>query len=88
MRIFAKTASYAVMHVVVAFGIGYVVSGDVHIALGISLLEPFVQVICFAGHEHVWEKLRPGSSQHTPSSCCADAGVVAAVMQSFKNSKA
>ena len=54
--IFAKTATYGVLHVIVAFLVGWTVSGDVHIGLGVAMLEPLAQIGGFYFHEKFWQK--------------------------------
>ena len=54
-----KTASYYVMHITVAAAVGYAVTGDVWLALTLSLLEPTVQAVAFFFHEKAW-------ARHTP----------------------
>ncbi len=49
-----KTVTYSVMHFVVAFLVAYAVSGDLKIAMGISIIEPIVQTICYYFHEKFW----------------------------------
>lgn len=51
-----KTASYYVLHIVVAAGVGYAVTGSFWMALTLSLLEPTVQAVAFFFHEKVWER--------------------------------
>lgn len=51
-----KTASYYVMHITVAAGVGYAVTGSVAMALTLSLLEPTVQAVAFFFHEKLWER--------------------------------
>lgn len=54
-----KTASHYVMHITVAAAVGYAVTGDVWLALTLSLLEPTVQAVAFFFHEKAW-------ARHTP----------------------
>jgi uncharacterized membrane protein len=51
-----KTASYYVLHITVAAGVGYAVTGSVAMALTLSLLEPAVQAVAFFFHEKAWER--------------------------------
>jgi uncharacterized membrane protein len=69
MRIAKKTLTYGIMHIVVAFFVALAVSRDIHIALGISLAEPFVQIFFFSIHEHLWNKYHP-ELPPTPHTCC------------------
>lgn len=59
MRTLAKTATYSVMHVMVAFTVAYLLTGKWDVALGISLIEPMVQTFTFYWHERAWDKLSP-----------------------------
>ena len=55
MRLAMKTGSYGIIHIAVATGVAYALSGDLAVALGIGLLEPVVQTVVFAIHEKLWE---------------------------------
>lgn len=72
MRIVAKTMTYGLMHMTIAFFVALFVTRDLHIALAISLLEPFVQIAFFSVHEYFWSKSHPGqASPH--KGCCSSA---------------
>ncbi len=51
-----KTASYAVMHLVVATLVAYALTLDWRKALAIGLVEPFVQTFAFALHDRYWRR--------------------------------
>jgi uncharacterized membrane protein len=51
-----KTATYAVMHFVVAIAVAYLLTGSWQMALAIGLVEPFVQTFAFALHERAWNR--------------------------------
>ncbi len=53
-----KTASYYLLHITVAAGVAYSVTGDLLMALTLSLLEPTVQAVAFFFHEKAWERRR------------------------------
>ena len=55
MRLAMKTASYGVIHVTVATGVAYLLTGNFTAALGIGLIEPIIQTGVFAVHEKLWE---------------------------------
>ncbi len=67
MRLMLKTASYGVLHVIVAISVAYALTGNMLIAVGIGLVEPLVQTVVFSVHEWLWErkavKLAPISHQ-------------------------
>ncbi len=60
MRDLAKTSSYGVMHLVVAMGVAYAISGSWQIALGIGLVEPLVQTVFYNLHERGWRRMPAG----------------------------
>ena len=51
-----KTASYYLVHIVVASAVAYMVTGNWMQALTLSLLEPTVQMVFFYLHEKFWER--------------------------------
>lgn len=52
----AKTLTYSVMHLIVAFTVAYVLTRDWRAALAIGMVEPIFQTIAFALHERAWSK--------------------------------
>jgi len=50
----AKTATFAVMHFTVAFGVAYLLTGDVVIGGAVALIEPAVNTVAFYFHERAW----------------------------------
>lgn len=55
MRLAAKTTTYGLMHMVIAFAVAYALTRDWQLALSISLVEPVVQTFAFVLHETLWE---------------------------------
>lgn len=55
-RMFKKTLSYYIMHMMVAMVVAYLVTGSLAIAVALSLLEPTVQAVAFFFHEKFWER--------------------------------
>ncbi len=51
-----KTASYAIMHLMVAIAVAYALTLDWRKALAIGILEPFVQTFAFTLHDRYWRK--------------------------------
>ena len=51
-----KTASYYVVHVTVAAGVAYAVTGNLLLSLTLSLLEPAIQAVAFFFHEKAWQR--------------------------------
>jgi uncharacterized membrane protein len=50
----AKTATFAVLHFVVAFSVGYALTGDIVIGGAVALIEPAVNTVAFYFHEKAW----------------------------------
>ena len=76
LRTLWKTLSYYAVHLVVAASVAYAVTGDLMLALTLSLLEPTVQMAFFYLHEKLWEKklqrkLQSLSGQHACTPQCA-----------------
>ncbi len=59
-RLFLKTLSYAIMHIMVATAVAYALIGDIIVALSIGIIEPIVQTVAFSIHEWVWEHRNKG----------------------------
>lgn len=53
-RTLKKTFSYYVMHMTVAAVVAFIVTGNIWMALTLSLLEPTIQAFAFFFHEKVW----------------------------------
>lgn len=51
-----KTATYGVMHLVVAMTVAFLLTRDWRAALAIGLIEPLVQTVAYTVHEHLWAK--------------------------------
>ncbi|RPH46858.1 MAG: DUF2061 domain-containing protein [Burkholderiales bacterium] len=49
-----KTATYGTMHLGVAFGVAYALTGSVRMAGTIALVEPAIQTVAYALHERAW----------------------------------
>ena len=50
----AKTASFAVVHFGVAFGVGYALTGSIGIASAMALIEPAANTVAYFFHERLW----------------------------------
>ena len=51
-----KIATYGAMHLSVAFGVAYALTGDVAISGAIAAVEPAVQTLAYAVHERLWAR--------------------------------
>ena len=54
-----KTASFATLHFMVAFGVAYALTGSVTVAAGIGVIEPLVNTVAFFFHERLWRRVDP-----------------------------
>ncbi|MGZ9032571.1 MAG: DUF2061 domain-containing protein [Burkholderiaceae bacterium] len=52
-----KTATFAVLHFCVAFGIAYLLTGSASIAGAIALVEPLVNTVAYFFHERAWSRI-------------------------------
>ena len=55
-RTLKKTLSYYIMHITVAMMVAYAITGNLWMAITLSLVEPTVQAFAFFFHEKVWNK--------------------------------
>ena len=53
-----KTLSFAVVHFVVAFSVGFALTGSVAVGGAIALVEPALNTIAYFFHEKAWERVR------------------------------
>ncbi|AGA35392.1 putative membrane protein [Thioalkalivibrio nitratireducens DSM 14787] len=53
-----KTASFGIVHVSVAFGVVYVLTGSVVIGGAVALIEPLANTVAYHYHEKVWDRIR------------------------------
>ena len=49
-----KPVTYSLMHLTVAIGVAFALTGDWRIALGVGLIEPLVQTFAYMLHEKGW----------------------------------
>jgi uncharacterized membrane protein len=53
-----KTFSFALVHFVVAFSVGFALTGSVAIGGAMALVEPAVNTVAYFFHEKAWERWR------------------------------
>lgn len=51
-----KTATFAIMHMSVAFGVVYLMTGSIALGSAVALVEPAVNTVGYFVHEKVWER--------------------------------
>jgi len=59
MRLAAKTASWSLVHMIVAIAVAYALTRNWQAALAVGLIEPIFQTIAFAAHERAWARAVP-----------------------------
>lgn len=52
-----KTMSFGVVHMGVAFAVGYLMTGDISVGGALALVEPVCNTIAFYFHERIWRRL-------------------------------
>lgn len=50
-----KTVSFAIIHMAVAFTVGYAMTGDVMVGGALALVEPLCNTVAYYFHEKVWQ---------------------------------
>ena len=53
-----KTMSFAAVHFLVAFSVGYLMSGSLLVGGAIALVEPAVNTVAYYFHEQVWNRFQ------------------------------
>lgn len=66
MRLVAKTASWSIVHMIVAIAVAYALTQNWRTALAVGLIEPIFQTVAFAVHERAWTKLAPARAAGGP----------------------
>ena len=62
-----KTATFAAVHMTVAFSVAYLMTGSVAVGSAVALVEPAVNTIAYFFHEKVWERVRVRRSAPLPA---------------------
>lgn len=52
-----KTFTFAITHFTVAFGVAYLLTGDLVIGGAVALVEPAVNTVAYHLHEKVWRRI-------------------------------
>ena len=50
----AKTLTFAAVHMSVAFGVGYAMTGSLAVGGALALVEPLVNTVAYFFHEKAW----------------------------------
>lgn len=65
-----KTVSFAVVHMSVAFTVGFVMTGSLAVGGALALVEPLCNTVAYHIHEKWWAKRTPSGDQsahHQPA---------------------
>jgi uncharacterized membrane protein len=52
----AKTITFGIMHVSVAFGVGWALTGSVLVGGALAVVEPLVNTVAYFFHEKLWQR--------------------------------
>ena len=66
-RIALKTATYGVMHFIVAVAVTFALTRNWHAALAVGLIEPLIQTVFFALHDRAWARIERKSDVAAPA---------------------
>jgi len=61
-----KTATFAVMHFSIAFGVAWALTGSFVVGGLVALVEPAVNTVAFYFHEKVWKRIERVRSNSGP----------------------
>lgn len=53
-----KTISFGIIHMLVAFGVVYVVTGSFALGGAVALIEPLINMVAYFFHEKFWDRRR------------------------------
>jgi uncharacterized membrane protein len=56
-RSMAKTLTFGAVHMGVAFGVGYAMTGSASVGGALALVEPLVNTVAYFFHEKVWQRV-------------------------------
>lgn len=61
-----KTITFAIMHFSIAFGVTYLITGDLVLGGLVAIIEPAVNTVGYFFHEKIWQKLDRKKAPATP----------------------
>ncbi len=53
-----KTLTFATVHMGVAFGVVYMITGNLALGSAVALIEPLCNTVAYFFHERVWDRIR------------------------------
>lgn len=70
----AKSAAFGVMHLGIAFGVSYALSGSVAVAGAITLVEPVCNTVAHYFFDRWWDRRRSGAADAGRALAAASSG--------------
>lgn len=61
-----KTITFAIMHFSIAFGVTYLITGDLVLGGLVAIIEPAVNTVGYFFHEKIWQKFDRKKAPATP----------------------
>lgn len=61
-----KTITFAIMHFSIAFGVTYLITGDLVLGGLVAIIEPAVNTVGYFFHEKIWQKFDQKKAAATP----------------------
>jgi uncharacterized membrane protein len=61
-----KTITFAIMHFSIAFGVTYLITGDLMLGGLVAIIEPAVNTVGYFFHEKIWQKFDRKKTVRTP----------------------
>jgi uncharacterized membrane protein len=71
-----RTLTFAILHMGVAFAVGYAVTGSVAIGGALALVEPLINTVAYFFHERIWSLAGHGRQDTTRAHASKNSGKV------------
>ena len=71
-----KTLSFAIVHMSVAFGVGFAMTGSIAIGGALALVEPLVNTVAYFLHEKAWARFGRHAQETTRPQASKNSGNV------------
>ena len=72
----AKTLTFAAVHMSVAFGVGYAMTGSLAVGGALALVEPLVNTVAYFFHEKAWARFGRRAQETTRDHASKKSGKV------------
>lgn len=61
-----KTASFALLHMAIAFAVGYAFTGSLWAGGALALVEPLCNTVAYHWHEKLWRRIETRRARAVP----------------------